>query len=186
MGCFFQKYLYCVFRSSSSDFRHSQISVWCFNGVWAFHLAVIININFWYEKAKRYTQYLQYENGKEKGFQKTVKVTFVKDIPLPTLQRKDIVIQEGMLNLNSSDVESTIKDSLSQLLHVHAAHGSESLKVNLVFLSCSDKMLSLPTVPHGFSWTGEALKANIGQGKLYVMLKDENKQVMLLLLNWFF
>ena len=136
-------------------------------------------LTFDMKKRKDIRNTFNMKTAKKRGFQKTVKVTFVKDIPLPTLQRKDIVIQEGMLNLNSSDVESTIKDSLSQLLHVHAAHGSESLKENLVFLSCSDKMLSLPTVPHGFSWTGEALKANIGQGKLYVMLKDENKQVMI-------
>ena len=38
-------------------------------------------------------------------------------------------------------------------------------------------MLTLPCVQPGFKWNGESLKANIGQGKLYVMLKEDEKQV---------
>ncbi|XP_062621828.1 uncharacterized protein LOC134283390 isoform X2 [Saccostrea cucullata] len=112
---------------------------------------------------------------KKKGFQKTCKVIFVSDVPLPSLWTRNSIIVEGIFTLNSYDSESTIKENLATLLQ--QSTGGSYTADRIVFLSYSGKVLNLPCVPPGFQWNGECLKANIGQGKLYVMVKEDKKQL---------
>jgi hypothetical protein len=116
-----------------------------------------------------------YKVAKKKGFEKTFKVIFVKDIPLPSHWTKSLQILEGMFTLNSYENETMIKENLAAL--VQHSMGGSCMPEKLVFLSYSGKMLNLPCVPLGFKWSGECLKANIGQGKLYVMIKEDKEQV---------
>lgn len=116
-----------------------------------------------------------YKIAKKKGFEKTIKVNFVRDVPLPSFWTKSLLILEGMFSLNSYETESIIKENLAEL--VQQSTGRSCTPERIIFLSYSGKMLTLPCVQPGFKWSGESLKANMGQGKLYVMLKEDEKQV---------
>lgn len=101
----------------------------------------------------------------------------MQDIPLPASVSKAHVLLEGMINLDFFDDESTIKKNLTELLKSACTDPCRYTPEKLVFLSFSSKILCQPHVTPGFQWSGESIKANIGQGKLYVMLKDEPEQV---------
>ena len=116
-----------------------------------------------------------YKIAKKKGFEKTIKVNFVRDVPLPSFWTKSLLILEGMFSLNSYETESIIEENLAEL--AQQSTGRSCTQERIIFLSYSGKMLTLPCVQPGFKWSGEILKANIGQGKLYVMLKEDEKQV---------
>lgn len=100
---------------------------------------------------------------------RTYKVVFIKKTPLPVHFSKLLVLLEGIITVNVSDEETAIKDSLVSVLR---NAGRSVSAEGLIFLSYVMKILSIPCVVPGFCWNGEQLKANIGQGKLYVMVAE--------------
>lgn len=98
---------------------------------------------------------------------KTYKVVFIHNTDLPTNFTKRLVLLEGIVTVNIDDDELIIMDSLKAILQ-SAGISAE----RIIILSYVAKRLSVPCAVPGFSWNGQQLKTNIGQGKLYVMVSE--------------
>lgn len=106
---------------------------------------------------------------------KTYKVLFLKRKHLPTNFRKENILEEGIIKICQNDDEALILSNLKALLGT-GIYVSESTKLEI--MSYASKRLSIPHVAPGFSWNGEEIKANVGQGKLYVMVSSNEVRML--------
>lgn len=110
-----------------------------------------------------------------KNFSKTYKVVFMKKSQLPTNFRKENILLEGMIKITLHDEESLIKTNLKALLEGTGINVSDDCDIEI--LSYAAKRLSIPHVASDFTWNGEQIRANVGQGKLYVMVSSNKERL---------
>lgn len=75
-----------------------------------------------------------YKIAKKKGFEKTIKVNFVRDVSLPSFWTKSLLILEGMFSLNSYETESIIEENLAELAQQSTGRSCTQERIIFSFL----------------------------------------------------
>ncbi|XP_069118882.1 uncharacterized protein [Argopecten irradians] len=108
----------------------------------------------------------------KKIFTKVIKVCFVDEVCMPVTFSKNLSLFEAMFSFSSNDDEDTLKTNLIEIWQNSGVATSIATSSDITFLSYTSKILSVPITTKEFQWTGESLKSNVGQGRLYVMVKS--------------
>lgn len=94
---------------------------------------------------------------------------------MPKHFRKENILVERIMEISLHDDDSLILSNLKTLLGT-GIFVSENTRFEI--LSYASKRLSIPHVAPGFTWHGEGIKANVGQGKLYVMVSSNGVRML--------
>ncbi|XP_069109663.1 uncharacterized protein [Argopecten irradians] len=105
---------------------------------------------------------------KPKEVTKSIKCCLIKRVELPSSFAKSLTLSEGIFTFSTIDDEETIRSKIARILNIEAE--------DFEFLTCAGKTLYEPQLG-GERWNGEMLKTNIGQGKLYLMIKQNSDEV---------
>lgn len=100
----------------------------------------------------------------------------MKKSQLPTNFRKENILLEGMIKITLHDEESLIKTNLKALLEGTGINVLDDCDIEI--LSHAAKRLSIPHVASDFTWNGEQIRANVGQGKLYAMVSSNKVRIV--------
>ena len=101
--------------------------------------------------------------------EKVFKVVFIESCNLPVCFSKDIVLAEGFVTIKENEIEREIMTNLVSILEQCNYMNIDSLEILLY----SSKTLYVPCSAQGFVWCLDSVKMNVGQGKLYVMVKEK-------------
>ncbi|XP_069119352.1 uncharacterized protein [Argopecten irradians] len=112
--------------------------------------------------------YMNRNPKKPKEVTKSIKCCLIKRVELPSSFAKSLTLSEGIFTFSTIDDEETIRSKIARILNI----GAEDFE----FLTCAGKTLYEPQLG-GERWNGEMLKTNIGQGKLYLMIKQNSDEV---------
>lgn len=95
---------------------------------------------------------------------------------MPKDFRKENILLEGIIEISLDDEESLIKTNLKVLSEGTGVNVSGDGDIEI--LSYAAKRLSIPYVASDFTWNGEQIRANVDQGKLYVMVSSNEVRIV--------
>lgn len=106
---------------------------------------------------------------------KNIQSDFFKKSQLPTNFRKEKILF-GKIKITLHDEESLIKTDLKALLEGTGINVSDDCDIEILLYAA--KRLSIPHVVSDFTWNGEQIRANVGHGKLYVMVSSNKVRIV--------